>query len=128
MALVLIFALITFNVRHNFHGMHLDTGVTTSAEIYTYSAAWLIFGIALLFVGIVKEDKMLRFPSLALMIITVGKVFLYEASELEGLYRVFSFFGLGLSLIGLSYFYTRFVFAEEKTLDDEQYKLDRSRT
>ncbi|MEJ2124853.1 MAG: hypothetical protein P8Y47_08590, partial [Alphaproteobacteria bacterium] len=32
------------------------------------------------------------------------------AGSLTGLYRVFSFLGLGLSLIGLSYFYGRFVF------------------
>jgi uncharacterized membrane protein len=29
---------------------------------------------------------------------------------LEGLLRVFSFLGLGLSLMGLSWFYSRFVF------------------
>ena len=40
----------------------------------------------------------------------MAKVFLYDASALEGLFRVFSFLGLGLSLIGLSWFYTRFVF------------------
>ena len=44
------------------------------------------------------------------MVLTVGKVFLFDASELDGLYRVASFFGLGLSLIGLSWFYSRFVF------------------
>ena len=44
------------------------------------------------------------------MLLAVGKVFLYDTAELEGLYRVFSFFGLGFSLLGLSYVYTRFVF------------------
>ena len=33
----------------------------------------------------------------------------YSALELKDLYRVLSFFGLGISLIGLSYVYTRFV-------------------
>ncbi|MEZ0225806.1 MAG: DUF2339 domain-containing protein, partial [Alphaproteobacteria bacterium] len=32
------------------------------------------------------------------------------ASTLDGLYRVFSFLGLGVSLIALSWFYSRFVF------------------
>ena len=113
--LIFLFALITFNVRFFFHGMYLDTGVTTNAEIYSYSVAWLLFAIALIFAGISMKNKPLRIASLALMIITVGKVFLYDASELEGLYRVFSFLGLGLCLIGLSYFYTRYVFHEEKT-------------
>lgn len=57
---------------------------------------------------------MLRVASLAVMILTVSKVFLYDASELEGLYRVFSFLGLGVSLLGLSWFYTRFVFTTKE--------------
>ena len=110
--LIFLFALITFNVRFIFNPIYLDTGVTHNAEIYSYSAAWLLFAIALIFAGITKKDKPLRIASLVLMVITVGKVFLFDASELEGLYRVFSFLGLGLCLFSLSYFYTRYVFDE----------------
>ena len=112
--LATIFTLISLNVRHIFHGEYLNTGMMTNAEVYTYSVVWLLLGIALLFGGIFRQDKMLRYASLGVMLLTVGKVFLYDAAELEGLYRVFSFFGLGISLIGLSYFYTRFVFGEDK--------------
>ncbi|GAG99409.1 unnamed protein product [marine sediment metagenome] len=59
---------------------------------------------------------MLRYASLGVILLTAGKVFLYDASELAGLYRVFSFFGLGLCLIGLSWFYTKFVFTDEGEL------------
>ena len=112
--LTALFALITTNVRHIFHGEYLNVGAVTNAEIYTYSVAWLLLGIGLLFGGLIKGDKMLRYASLGVILFTVGKVFLYDASALEGLYRVFSFFGLGISLIGLSYFYTRFVFGGDK--------------
>lgn len=112
--LTALFALITTNVRHIFHGESLNVGAVTNAEIYTYSVAWLLLGIGLLFGGLIKKDKMLRYASLGVILFTVGKVFLYDASALEGLYRVFSFLGLGISLIGLSYFYTRFVFGEDK--------------
>ena len=111
--LPLLFALISLNVRYFFHGEYLNTGITTNAEVYSYSVAWLLLGIRLLLLtGIIKHDKMLCYASLGIMILTVGKVFLYDASELEGLYRVFSFFGLGLSLLELSWFYTRFVFGD----------------
>ena len=40
-------------------------------------------------------------------------MFLYDAPVLEGLFRVFSFLGLGLSLLGISWFYTRFVFGDK---------------
>lgn len=108
--LPLLFATISLNVRYFFHGEYLNTGTTTNAEIYSYSVAWLLLGIGLLLTGVIKHDRMLRYASLGIMILSVGKVFLYDASELEGLFRVFSFFGLGLSLLGLSWFYARFVF------------------
>lgn len=114
--LALLFWLLTLNVRFLFHGgeaMHL--GPTGNAEIYAYSFVWLVLGLGLLFAGALQKDRLLRVASLSVMILTVSKVFLYDASELEGLYRVFSFLGLGASLLGLSWFYTRFVFAGRKT-------------
>ncbi len=108
--LLLLFALISLNVRYSFNSDHLNSIVITNAEVYSYSVAWLLLGIGLLFAGVLRRNKMLRYASLGIMILTAGKAFLYDASELQGLYRVFSFFGLGLSLLGLSWFYTRFVF------------------
>ncbi|MBI2707049.1 MAG: DUF2339 domain-containing protein [Proteobacteria bacterium] len=106
----LLFLFVSFNVRQMYHGQYLDTGMMSSAEVYTYSAAWLLMGIGLLFFGTLRQDKTLRLASLAFLILTVGKVFLFDASELTDLYRVFSFLGLGVSLLGLSWFYSRFVF------------------
>ncbi|MEM7223843.1 MAG: DUF2339 domain-containing protein [Pseudomonadota bacterium] len=108
--LLLLFALITLNVRQLYHGPTLAWGVTGDGEIYSYSVAWLLLGVGLLFAGTLKKDALLRGASLGVMVLVVGKVFLYDASALDGLWRVFSFFGLGLSLIGLSWFYSRFVF------------------
>ncbi len=111
--LLFVFTWLSLNIRFLFHGAYLDVGMTTDAETYAYSLAWLLLGLSLLGLGIWKKDKMIRYASLAIMILTVGKVFLYDASQLEGLFRVFSFLGLGLSLLGLSFFYTRFVFKDE---------------
>jgi uncharacterized membrane protein len=71
-------------------------------------------GIGLLFFGTLKKDKTLRIASLAFIVMSIGKVFLYDASELTGLFRVFSFLGLGISLLGVSWFYTRFVFNKKE--------------
>jgi uncharacterized membrane protein len=105
-----MFALISLNVRQMFHGAVLADGSTTNAEFYSYSIAWLLTGLGLLTFGIARDSKTARFASLVFMLLTVAKVFLLDAAQLEGLYRVASFLGLGVSLIGLSYFYTRFVF------------------
>lgn len=118
--LLLAFVLLSLNIRQLFHGTYLNDTQTSNAEIYSYSLAWLLFGVSLLFYGTLRADKMIRITSLAVMILTVGKVFLYDASELGGLFRVFSFFGLGLSLLGLSWFYTRFVFGERDAFGDKK--------
>ena len=111
-ALVLLFALVSLNVRQLFQGPILNaSGPIADNEVYAYSIAWLLLGIGLLVAGAARKDKVVRFASLAVMVLTVGKVFLYDASELTGLLRVVSFLGLGLSLLGLSWFYTRYVFA-----------------
>ena len=47
---------------------------------------------------------------LAVMLLAVGKVFLYDTANLADLYRVFSFLGLGVSLLLLAWVYQRFVF------------------
>ena len=41
-------------------------------------------------------------------------IFLVDASELEGLFRVLSFLGLGLALIGIGFFYNKVVFARRE--------------
>lgn len=111
-AMLCVFALVTLQVRQAFHGTELAIGAVSNAEMYSYSAAWLALGFALLAGGVMRGDRMLRLASLGVITLTVGKVFLFDSSELEGLYRIFSFFGLGLCLIGLSWLYTRYVFRD----------------
>jgi uncharacterized membrane protein len=108
--LLLAFVLVSMEVRQLFHGTRLDMIVTGSAEIYTYSVVWLIFGLGLLFLGALRGDKMIRVASLPVILLTIAKVFLYDVSALPGLWRVFSFFCLGLCLLSTSWFYSRFVF------------------
>ena len=55
---------------------------------------------------------------LGLLLFTVCKVFLFDMSSLEGLFRVASFFGLGISLFLIGYVYQRFVFMKR----DQQEK------
>lgn len=110
--LVLAFVLVSLEVRQAFHGTNLDTGITSLAEGYSYSVAWILFGVALLVLGILKKWKALRYAALAVMLLAIVKVFVYDTSNLAGLYRVFSFLGLGVSLLVLAWVYQRFVFRE----------------
>src|SRR5882672_3892962 len=107
---VLFFAYISLEARHAFHGAILYAVGQSDAELYTYSLVWLAYALALLGLGIASRQTMLRYASLAVLVIAVLKVFLFDMAGLTGLYRVASFLGLGLSLVGIGYLYQRFVF------------------
>jgi uncharacterized membrane protein len=105
----LVFADISFEIRRAFHGAVLTTASHGDAELYTYSAAWLVYAAALLGLGIALRQSLMRYAGLAVLMIVALKVFLIDMSGLTGLYRVASFLGLGLSLVGIGYLYQRFV-------------------
>jgi uncharacterized membrane protein len=110
-ALGLLFVLVTLEVRQGFAGAVLTLAERPgSAEMYAYSAAWAVLGTVLLVAGIATRGPILRWASLAVMLLAVLKVFLVDAAHLSDVYRVLSFFGLGLSLILLGLLYHYFVF------------------
>jgi uncharacterized membrane protein len=109
LGLVLVFAWLTLEVRHAFHGPILTEGPTTDAEWYSYSVVWLAYAGALLALGFYRGDARLRHAALAIVSITVVKVFVWDMAELTGLYRAASFLGLGLCLVGIGYLYQRLV-------------------
>lgn len=104
-----LFSLVLVEVRHAFHP-NLLQGMTGTGEFYAYSAATLLFGIALLVAGVVLKSLPARVLSLVFVLAATVKVFLFDASELTGLWRVLSFLGMGLAFLAISWFYARFVF------------------
>jgi uncharacterized membrane protein len=70
---------------------------------------WLVYAGALLALGFHRSDARLRHAALAIVSITVIKVFVWDMAELTGLYRAASFLGLGLCLVGIGYLYQRFI-------------------
>ena len=82
----------------------------TSAEKLVLSIAWALYAVALLGLGVRLRSVSLRWASLVLLLVTIGKIFLYDVGELTDLYRVGALLGLALSLIAVSLVYQRFVF------------------
>ena len=85
LAFLLTFTLITLQVRQAFHGSRLSEGGLLSAENYGYSLAWVVFGCLLLAAGVFWRAKGARWASLPVMLLAVGKVFLFDAARLGGL-------------------------------------------
>jgi len=92
-------------VRQAFQGAILSGPDSSIAEYYGYSLAGLIVSIGLLVAGIRLPDKALRLAGLLLLTATMVKVFLVDASALEGVLRILSFLGLGIVLIGIGRLY-----------------------
>ncbi len=110
--LFLGFVCVTLWVRQLVHGGIIEfwNHSSTDAELYGYSAAWTLYGVALLMLGVKMRSQALRYASAAVVLLTVLKVGLVDASDVTGLYRVASFLGLGIALIGIGYLYQRILF------------------
>src|SRR6266700_1056493 len=84
------------------------------ARDMSYSIAWALFALLLLIVGIRKRTAPGRYASLALLGITVVKLFFHDLSQLEQLYRIGAFVVVAVIAILASFLYQRFLAAAEK--------------
>ena len=83
-AVLLMLSYLSLEVRTLYHGPVLDRGLTTDSEQYTYSVVWLAYGVVLLLFGIWLRSQPARLASAAVTLLTVGKVFLIDMSDLTG--------------------------------------------
>lgn len=112
-ALILALTYVTLEIRRLYHGPILTRGETTGVEQYTYSIAWLAFGVALLGIGIVFNSQRARLASAAVIALTILKAFLVDMSTLTGVYRALSFMCLGLVLVAIGWLYQRILFRRQ---------------
>jgi uncharacterized membrane protein len=113
-ALVLALTYVTFEIRRLYHGPVLTRGPTTGVEQYTYSIAWLAFGVALLGIGVLANSQRARLASAVVIALTILKAFLIDMSTLTGVYRALSFMCLGLVLVAIGWLYQRILFRRQR--------------
>jgi uncharacterized membrane protein len=104
---------VTFEIRRIYHGPITSTGPTTGAEQYTYSIAYLAFGVVLLGIGILVNSQRARLASAVVIALTILKAFLIDMSTLTGVYRALSFMCLGLVLVAIGWLYQRILFRRQ---------------
>lgn len=75
------------------------------AQQLSLSLVWMVYGGATLVFGHVRQNRTLRLLALALLAATSVKVFFFDFSGLEKLYRIISFIVLGLVLLAVSFLY-----------------------
>jgi hypothetical protein len=88
-------ALLTLLVYERAHGRLLTVSIG-------------IEGGVLLAAGFVLRDRAFRLTGLALLLLCVGKLFVYDLRELDTVSRILSFIVLGVMLMAASWLYTRF--------------------
>ncbi len=113
------FIYISLQVRHLWTGtINLSHPTVSDAELYTYSAVWLVIAIATMLAGSWRLGRDCYRAGVGLLAIVIAKLFLVDMSDLEGLLRVASFMGLGLSLLAVSYVHQRLTANQEPADDD----------
>ncbi len=103
MSFIVVSALLSFALYGSvdLFGIRFD-----NSGIFAYSAAWLVLGCCWLLAAF--RNTALVKPAFGLIYFVIAKVFLYDVSSLDGIWRISALFGLAVSLLAISYFYSRF--------------------
>jgi uncharacterized membrane protein len=85
-----------------------DRSRLANLQQLSLSGVWLLYSAVLMSLGIWRRFRGMRFAAIALFGITILKIFIYDLSFLQTLYRIFSFIGLGVILLAVSYIYQKY--------------------
>jgi uncharacterized membrane protein len=92
---------------NQWRGAYSDFHSLEIARDFTYSALWMAYGAMLMVVGFLRRSAFVRWQALILIAVTIVKVFVYDFSQLDREYRIFSFIVLGVLLLAISFVYQR---------------------
>jgi uncharacterized membrane protein len=95
-----------------------DAGTAGEVGQAWMSAFWAATGLGAIVWGMVRRAPHVRLGGLALLAITIVKVWTYDLSELEDIARAISFIGLGLLLLAGAFAYQRFKPSKEEEAEE----------
>lgn len=114
--LLLGFSLLTGETRDYFEAALVRAGDETEGRIaglrnmqqLALSGVWLVYSMLMIGAGIWRSWREVRIAAFMLFGLTILKIFLYDLSYLETLYRIISFVALGIVLLAVSFAYQRY--------------------
>ncbi len=113
-----LFALLFLSVDlWDYAGARWGGAGQANAPQLALSLLWTLYALAAISAGIWRRVRPLRLFAIALLYLSILKVFLFDLSWLEQPYRIVSFFTLGVILLLVSLLYTRF---EERLRDGKE--------
>lgn len=92
-----------YEIRSWFHAGQIGTPDVTQGELYAYTVAMMLTGAAMIWQALARRSVALRRGAMAVIGLTIAKVFLIDISGLTGLTRVASFLALGLALAAIAW-------------------------
>jgi uncharacterized membrane protein len=110
----LLLFLLTTEIEHHFEiqygqaKMYELRRTINSQKQLSVSALWALYSILLVAVGIARRYQIIRLLAIILFGLTILKVFLVDLSELEKIYRIVCFIGLGVILLMASFMYQKY--------------------
>ena len=84
------------------------------ARDMSYSIGWALFALLLLVYGTGKQSKAARYAAMALLCVTLLKLFLHDLAQLGELYRIGAFIGVAVIAMLASFAYQKFFSASLK--------------
>lgn len=79
----------------------------TSNVNYLISLAWVLYSGAVTIGGILTNKRYLINSGIALVILTIFRIFIFDLAKVEPLYKLVAFLALGIILMLVSYIYTQ---------------------
>lgn len=83
------------------------------AREMTYTIAWGLFALALLVLGFRSRSRSTRYAGMALLGITLIKLFFHDLSDTDGIYRVGALMVVAVIAFAASWLYQRFAESDE---------------
>lgn len=90
-----LWGLVSGWVRQGFSGFYL-------------TASWSIYAFAIFALGISLRERIYRWLGLGVLGAALGRVIIFDVWKLDTLYRILSFFALGLVLLVLGFIYNKY--------------------
>jgi uncharacterized membrane protein len=97
-----------FGLQHDRAGNYEQRREINNQKQLSISACWAVYSIILVILGVVKKYQPIRVLAIVLFGATIFKVFLLDLSNLERIYRISSFIGLGVILLAVSFIYQKY--------------------
>ncbi len=109
---ILAFALVNFEIADFFTPENSWVRLEFSgnfARDMSYTIAWALFALLMIVVGISRRVRAARYAAIALLGVTVLKLFLHDTASLETIWRIAAFAVVSIVALAASFLFQRFL-------------------